>query len=408
MTREKENLKRVLIEELKKSNGILRLEPAWVARDFLPPGRRLGLPKEQYELGERGGICERWIGSTTKADNKFGVPNEGLSFLNLDSEYHITLKDAVEIAENEIMGKKYASSHKGLNRLAKIFDYEFRLPYHIHQMQHHAQLVGRNSKEEAYYFPGGLDMGKEPDTFFGVHPYIAQEKKYTLLLQPMIDWKDDSILQFARAYKLMPDDGWHIPSGVSHAPGSALTIELQEDSDVFAMMQAKTGGKIINKELLFKDVRKEDREKYGEKIILEMIDWETSGDPYFYENRHTPPILIEETQTKDGAEYWIFYNTKKFSGKKLVVHPGRKFTSRDNGVYNILVWKGEGKFGGVEIEAGNPALPSGRFNEDELLICFDAAVNSLTVENSGNEDLVIFKFFGPEVNPDVPMLKKYK
>jgi len=28
---------------LNAGNGILRLEPAWVARDFLPAGRRLGL-----------------------------------------------------------------------------------------------------------------------------------------------------------------------------------------------------------------------------------------------------------------------------------------------------------------------------------------------------------------------------
>ncbi|HEX9739873.1 MAG TPA: hypothetical protein VGA29_03775, partial [Ignavibacteriaceae bacterium] len=361
--REKLNLKSVITGELKKSNGILRLEPAWVARDFLPPGKRLGLPGDQYNLGERGGICERWICSTTKADNKVGVPNEGLSYLKLDLEEKITIKDTVELLPEEIMGKDYAVTHRSLGRLPKIFDYEFRLPFHIHQMQKHAQLLGRNSKEEAYYFPEGLNMGKEPDTFFGVHPYITREKKYDLLLPAMVEWKDDSILQFACAYKLMPDDGWHIPSGVTHAPGSALTIELQEDSDVFAMMQAKTGGKIIDKELLYKDVRKEDREKYGEKIILEMIDWETSGDPYFYENRHTPPVLIDETRTKDGEEYWIFYNTNKFSGKKLIVHPKGKFVSKDKGLYNILVWKGKGIFGGIEIEAGN-------HNKEELLICY--------------------------------------
>ena len=398
--REKLNLKSVITGELKKSNGILRLEPAWVARDFLPPGKRLGLPGDQYNLGERGGICERWICSTTKADNKVGVPNEGLSYLNLDLEEKITLKEAVELLPEEIMGKEYTSTHKGLGRLPKIFDYEFRLPFHIHQMQKHAQLLGRNSKEEAYYFPEGLSMGKEPDTFFGVHPYITREKKYDLLLPAMVEWKDDSILQFARAYKLMPDDGWHIPSGVTHAPGSALTIELQEDSDVFAMMQAKTGGKIIDKELLYKDVRKIDREKYGEKIILEMIDWETSGDPYFYENRHTPPVLIDGTKSKDGEEYWIFYNTNKFSGKKLIVHPKGKFVSKDKGLYNILAWKGKGIFGGIEIEAGN-------HNKEELLICYDAAINSLTVENTGSDDLVIFKFFGPDINTDVPMLKRY-
>ena len=64
---------RDLIERaLSGADGVLRLEPTWVARDFLPSGRRLGLPDEAYDLGERGEMCERWLGSTTKADNRVG------------------------------------------------------------------------------------------------------------------------------------------------------------------------------------------------------------------------------------------------------------------------------------------------------------------------------------------------
>lgn len=400
MQTETANLKSIIEKAVQDSEGILRLEPAWVARDFLPPGRRLGLPENQYELGERGGICERWLASTTKADNKVSVPDEGLSFLKMDTNERITLKEAVEAAPDAILGGGYARSHKGLCRLAKIFDYAERLPYHIHQMQEHAKLVGCNSKEEAYYFPEYVDMGSHPETFFGVHPYIAQKKEHKLLLPHLVEWKDDSILMHARAYKQIPGDGFHVPSGTLHAPGTAVTIELQEDSDVFAMMQAKVGNNFINKELLYKDVRSEDRQKRGEEIILEMINWEVSGDPYFYENRHTPPLLIEDTKQDGGEEYWIFYNTQKFSGKKLIVQPGGKFKSKDNGVYNILVWRGKGTFGNREIEGGN-------FDKDELLITYDRAVKHTEVVNTGNSDLIIFKFFGPGINADVPMLKKY-
>ena len=305
------DLKKIILDSIDENRGILRLKPAWVARDFLPPGRRLGLPKEKYELGERGGICERWVGSTTKADNKVSVPNEGLSILNIESDEEITLKKAVELLPEKILGEEYSKKYNGLSRLPKIFDYKYRLPYHIHQMQHHAKLVGCNSKEEAYYFPEDVPLGEEAETYFGVHPYIAQQKKYDLLLSHMIDWKDDSILQHARAFKQVPGDGYHVPSGTLHAPGSALTIELQEDSDVFAMLQAKTGGKIIDKELLWKDVTEEDREEKAEKIILEMINWDISGDPYFYENRHTPPLLIEETKQDGGEEYWILSRKTK-------------------------------------------------------------------------------------------------
>ena len=41
---------------LAAGNGILRLQPAWVARYFLPPGRRLGPPEAAYNVGER-----RWM-----------------------------------------------------------------------------------------------------------------------------------------------------------------------------------------------------------------------------------------------------------------------------------------------------------------------------------------------------------
>ena len=383
-----------------KNGGIFRLKPAWVARVFIPPGKRLGLPESQYDLGERGGICERWIGSTTKADNPVTVEDEGLSFMLLPDGAELRLRDAVEAAGDLIMGAAYNKNHKGLGRLAKIFDYADRLPYHIHQMQEHARLVGCNSKEESYYFLEDVDMGISAETYFGVHPYIAEQKKYDILLPHMKEWKDDSILSHARAYKQMPGDGFHVPAGTLHAPGSALTIELQEDSDVLAMLQAKVGKTDISKSLLFKDVREDDREKYGEEYILQLVDWQVNGDPYFYENRHTPPVLIESTRQTGGKEYWVFYNTTKFSGKRVVILPGETFTTRENGAYNILVWRGKGIFGDVEIEGENP-------EKDELMICYDRAVRATEIRNTGNRELSIFKFFGPDINPDVPMLKKY-
>jgi hypothetical protein len=393
--------KRASVENaLAKGNGILRLDPAWVARDFLPPGRRLGLKEEEYNVGERGWISERWIGSTTKADNRISPPDEGLSYINLGGGERMTLKEAVEVAGPSIMGEEYAETHKGLGRLAKIYDFAARIPYHLHQRKAEAALVGRNPKEEAYYFPEDVELGPHPETFFGVHPYIVEQKNYDSLLPYLVEWKDDLILRHSRAYLLVPGEGFHLPSGVLHAPGTAITIELQEDSDVFAMLQALVAGKIISKDLLFKDVPREAREKRGERVILDHINWEVSGDPYFYENRHTTPQLIEETKQEGGEEHWIYYNTTKFSGKRLVVKPGQRFTSVDKGVYNILVWRGRGRYDGHEIESGN-------FGWDELLISHEKATQPLVVENTGSEDLMIFKFFGPDVNLDVPMIEQY-
>jgi hypothetical protein len=393
---------RTIVEKaLEKGGGILSLEPAWVARDFLPPGRRLGLKDSEYDVGDRGFICERWLASVTKADNRVGPPDEGLSYLALDGGERLTLKEAVEAAPEAIMGAKYAKTHKGLGRLAKIYDFNARIPYHIHQMEKDARKLGHNSKEEAYYFPEGVDLGPHPETYFGVHPYIVAEKKFDILLPYLQDWNSDLILRHSRAYLNVPGDGFHLPSGILHAPGTALTIELQEDSDVFAMLQALNAGKIISKELLYKDVTKEDRESLGERAVLEQLDWEANGDPYFYENHHTGTRLIEASRQEGGEEYWIYYNTTKFSGKKLVVRPGKRYRCLDKGVYNILVWQGRGRYDGHPIEAGN-------FQRDELLVSHDRAIKPLEVENTGSGDLQIIKFFGPDINLDIPYIERYK
>ncbi|OQA23299.1 MAG: hypothetical protein BWY60_00032 [Actinobacteria bacterium ADurb.Bin346] len=394
-------IRKIVEKELENNNGILKLKPAWVARDFLPPGKRLGLPEKDYNVGERGFISERWLASVTKADNRLSPPDEGLSYLRLESSQGVLLKDAVDSAGDLIMGAEYAKTHSGLGRLAKIYDFASRIQYHIHQMQKDACLVGKNSKDEAYYFPEDVDTGAHPETFFGVHPYITEQKKYDILLPHLIEWKDDLILQHSRAYLNVPGEGFFLPSGVLHAPGTALTFELQEDSDVFAMLQAKNEGKMISKELLFKDVCDDYRKTKGERAIIEQINWEESGDPYFYENHHLPNIPVEESKQDGGVEHWVYYNTTKFSGKRVKVKPGASFTFKEKGVFNILVWRGKGSFDGHKIEAGN-------FDCDELLVSYDRAVKPITVKNEGKDELLIIKFFGPDINSDVPMIKKYK
>lgn len=394
------DIRSIVEKELEKNSGVLKLKPAWVARDFLPPGRRLGLDEEEYDVGERGLICERWLASVTHADNVVGPEDEGLSYLKIDGQ-DITLKDAVDQVADLILGQEYARTHSGLGRLVKIYDFGARIPYHIHQMPQHAKLVGRNSKDEAYYFLEDVDMGPHPETFFGVHPYIYEEKKYDILLPYLVEWKDDLILRHSRAYLNVPGEGFFMPSGILHAPGTALTLELQEDSDVFAMLQALNAGKIISKELMFKDVCEEDRKEKGERALLEQVDWPANGDPYFYENHHLANIEVEESKQDGGQEHWIYYGTDKFSGKRMVIKPGQNFTFTEKGIFSILVWRGEGTFDGHRVEGGN-------FECDELVIAHDRAVKPITVENRGKDDLKIIKFFGPDINTDAPKLKKYK
>ena len=112
-------------------------------------------------------------------------------------------------------------------------------------------------------------------------------------------------------------------------------------------------GKIISKDLLFKDVHPDNRAKRGERAVLDQVDWESAA--ICTSTRIATPRrrLIKETKQEGGEEYWIYYNTTKFSGKKFVVKPGKTFTSADKGVYNILVYRGEGRYDGHPIKAGD-------------------------------------------------------
>jgi hypothetical protein len=389
----------VLDRLLSAGDGVLRCEPAWVARDFLPPGRRLGLPEDQYDVGERGAICERWLASTTRADNRVGPDDEGLSHVVGDHGERILLRDAVVADPAAILGAAYAASHPtGLGRLAKIFDYAYRLPFHIHPPQEFAALVGCNAKDESYHFLPGADPGAHPETFFGVHPWIAEQQAHDVLLPYLVDWDSDLILRHARAELQVAGEGFHVPSGVLHAPGTALTLELQEDSDVLAMFQALNAGRIISKDLLFKDVRPQDRAEHGERFPLRFVDWEVNGDPWFYENRHLSPQPVLGTDG-DGEETWVFYNTTKYAGKRLVVPPGGSHRLREPGVYSVFVWSGAGSCAGHEVRGGEPG-------RDELVVTHDAATREHAVVNTGSDDLVVFLFFGPDLHSDAPTIPR--
>ena len=166
-------------EAVDAGSGVLRLEPAWVPRTFMLPGRRLRLhPDDLYALGgHRGGINERWFSSTTNADNGPGTPpDEGLSYVRLDGR-RFQLKEAVEAAGDLLLGPAVMQREGGWNILCKFFDNMGPIPHHMHQSEEQARLVGRRGKPEAYYFPPQYNQSFNnfPYTFMGLEPKRARE-----------------------------------------------------------------------------------------------------------------------------------------------------------------------------------------------------------------------------------------
>ena len=387
--------------------GILRLEPNWVPRSFMVPGRRLKLhPDDLYAYGgHRGGINERWFASTTKAANGPETGEfEGLSFIHHANGSRSLLKEAIEVAGDDLLGSAMAREG-GWNLLCKFFDNMGPIPHHMHQSDEFAKLVGQKGKPEAYYFPPQYNQTENnfPYTFMGLEPGATKDDVRKCLQ----NWNtgDNGILRHSRAYRLIPGEGWQINPGILHAPGSLVTYEPQVASDVFAMFQSLVEGRIVDWGLMTKDVLP--AHHHDLDYLISMLDWEANVNERFGASNRTKPKPVRPMkEMEDGGyrEMWITYGTPWYSAKELTVQPGRAVTLRDAEAYGIIVVQGAGKFGAHEVMAPS-MIRFGEMTQDEFFITAGAAQSGVRIVNTGeSEPLVILKHFGPG-NPDAEPLR---
>ncbi len=391
-------------DAMEAGQGILHLAPTWVPRDFLMPGKRLRLADQDlYALGaHRGGIDERWLASTTKADNGPDAPeDEGLSYVVGPEGERFLLRDAIEEAGEQIIGTEMLERWGRWPVLCKFFDNLGPIPHHLHQRREHAALVGQEPKPEAYYFPPQLNpvSNNFPYTFFGLEPGTTREDIYRCLER----WYegDNGILDYSKAYRLKPGTGWLVPSGILHAPGSLCTYEVQWGSDVFAMFQSMVEGRFVPWDLLVKDVPEDKKQDLD--FIVDLIDWEANLDPNFKQNHYLEPIPIGDTADDGYQDRWVVYGKVEgqdlFSARELTVQPGVKVTVRDNGASGAVVIQGRGRLGVYDVAAPT-YIRYGELTWDEFFITDEVARSGYTVENTGQEPLVILRYFGPGAGPE--------
>lgn len=389
---------------LESGEGILRLAPTWVPRSFLVPGRRLKLaPEDLYAYGtHRGGIDERWLGSTIIAMNENRTDDEGLSYVVVENK-RITLKDAIESEGPRIIGKKIWKEFKRWPVFAKFFDNQGPIMHHMHPDAKQAKLVGQEAKPEAYYFPPQMNAhgGNFPFTFFGLEPGTTKADIRKCLER----WEqgDNGILDYSKAYRLKLGTGWLVPPRVLHAPGSLLTYEPQWASDVFAMYQSIVEGRPVPWELLVHDVPKNKHKDLD--YLVETLDWPANTEPNFKSKHYLEPV-VAESSSEGCVDKWIVYGKvhrrQLFSAKELTIQPRARCTIRDNGAYGLIAVQGRGQIGTWPLES--PAMIRfGELTHDEYFVTHEAATAGVTFENlSETESLVTLRYFGPDANPDAP------
>ncbi len=398
----RDNVAKDLSLALDAGGGLLRLTPTWVPRSFLHPGKRIKLhPSDYYSYGaERGGIDERWFGSTTDAANGGRVWHEGQSFCLFEGR-QFQLKDAIAEAGSRIIGSKMFDKYHRWPVYSKFFDNMGPIPHHMHQTFKDAKLVGQEGKPESYYFPPQYNNcdNNFPYTFMGLEPGTTKQQ----LRRCLENWHrgDNGILDLSKAYRLQRGTGWLIPPGVLHAPGSLCTYEPQWGSDVFGMYQSLVEGREVPWSLLVKDMPADKHQDLD--FIIGQLDWEKNVDPNFKANNFLEPMRADAGE--GWEDRWIVYGRvdgeQLFSAKELTLQPGARCVLRDPGASGWLTVQGKGTMGRLNLQT--PAMIRfGALTEDEVFITHEAATAGVEICNTGSEPLVGLRYFGPDTFDKVP------
>ncbi len=406
----KDNVGAVLQSAMDAGGGLLRLTPNWVPRNFLHPGKRIKLaPTDWYALGtHRGGIDERWFGSTTEAANDGRADDEGLSYVVFEGKRFL-LMDAVAEGKKRVVGKVIWDKYERWPVYSKFFDNAGPIPHHMHQTHESAALTGQEGKPESYYFPPQLNEAENhfDYTFMGLEPGTTKAD----VRKCLEDWDkgDNGILDLSKAYRLKRGTGWLIPAGVLHAPGSLCTYEPQWGSDVFGMYQSLVEGREVPWDLLVKDVPEDKHQDLD--FIVEQLDWERNVDPHFKDSNYLEPIVDPDRSGDGFTDRWIDYGTidgeQSFSAKELTVDPGAKCVLKDPGASGWITVQGRGRMG--ELKLQTPVMIHfGEETQDEVFITAEAAAAGVQVENTGSEPLVGLRYFGPDVHNNMPAVGDYR
>jgi hypothetical protein len=283
------------------------------------------------------------------------------------------------------------------------------IPHHMHQRFEDAALVGQEGKPESYYFSPQYNNVDNNFcyTFMGLEPGTTKDQLRSCLQ----NWNkgDNGILDLSKAYRLKRGTGWIIPPGVLHAPGSLCTYEPQWGSDVFGMFQSIVEGRYVPWELLVKDMPEEKHQDLD--FIIGQLDWDKNVDTHFKDNNYLEPI-VDSTRSGDGyTDRWIVYGQidgqQLFSAKELTILPGAKCVLKDAGASGWITVQGKGRMGPLNLQT--PVLVRfGEETEDEVFITHEAASAGVEIENTGSENLVSLRYFGPGTHDDLPSIGDYR
>ena len=383
-----------VLDLIERNAGILRLAPTFVRRFYMDGGRLAGTkPGGTYNKKDGLWKPERWIASTTTAVNVHPIKNEGLSKIDTRApksrglqparsraNSNLTLREALQVAGEELLGKsRNAAQPNEFRVLIKILDGHTPIVFHFHaddaavRKNPKAFKGHRFGKDEAYFF---LDRPKSrcPYTHVGLNPGVGPKE-----LLKAIQQGSEQTLELSPSFYQKWNEGFYVPAGVVHRPGSALTLEIQQPSDVYTLLEDRMD-----------DTRFSPRQMHpGFKTLKESfkhIDFKASAAKDILDKYRLIPSPTSRRKVRGATEDWIFPPDicPKFSGKRLRVSTKAVTTQQD--CYAVFVWKGKGTFGQHTIQPG-----------DEFFVTANAAKAGVSIKAAAGQPIELFTFFAAPV-----------
>lgn len=360
-----------VLDLLSRRGGILRLRPTLVHR-FYPDLNRLG--QKKLKTSPRQFIPERWIGSSVEAVNPPPMPGGGLAMLAdvPEASEPLSLRDAIRASPEAMVGERILKRHGAEFRvLVKLLDAGEPIPFHIHANDRDVKRLPRHfpgqrfGKDEAYYF---LDAPKGPIPYTHVGLYAGVGRKELLAA---VKRGPQHALELSPPIHQEFEHGFFLPAGVPHRPGTALTLEIQQPSDVYTLLETHAAGKPMSPEQIHPGFKSLD-EAFG------LIDLPLSLKVGKMEGFRLAPQGV--SRSRGGEAAWVFPPEicRKFAGQRIRVHS--RFDYRASAPMVLWVWRGAGSINGRRVKAG-----------DELFVSASAP-DSLDVISAGEEALEVFSF----------------
>jgi hypothetical protein len=351
---------------LSRYAGVLKLRPEFVRR-FYPDLARLGQKRKGREF-----IPERWIASSVQAVNPPPLPSGGLSML-ADVKTPILLRDAIQDAPIDLLGERLFKAHGPEFRvLVKLLDPGESIVFHLHATDEQVQRAPKSfpgqrfGKDEAYYF---LDApkGPEPYTHVGLFKGVTHRD-----LVAAVKRGRDHALELSPSIYQHYHTGFFLPAGVPHRPGTALTLEVQQPSDVYTLLQTHAGGRRMPPEQIhpgFKSLEK----------ALELVDYSRSIEVGRLSGYLLHPMVQKRARGGEVATIFPGKVCRTFTGQRIRL--AASLTYAPGGAFAMLIWKGSVKVNGRVFRAG-----------EEAFVAHDAAAVGVDLELVGDAQAEMFTF----------------